>query len=235
MRSLLLFLFVAHAQIGCTQGADASGPYEYRKGSDDGIGKWYMGREISHTMHHAHSEWLDRPEREREERPAKMIARMKLEPGDVIADIGCGTGYHSIRMAQQVPEGRVYAVDIQAPMLDSVFARSMAQGLGNVEPTLGTITDPKLPVARIDKVLMVDVYHEFDHPYEMMQGIVAAMGPGALLYLVEFRGEDPTVPIKPLHKMSKEQAVKEMEAAGLEWESSWNGLPWQHFLVFRKP
>jgi len=235
MRTLIILFLIAHAQIGCGQGVELPGPYEYRKGSSDGIGKWYMGREISHTMHHAHSEWLDRPEREREERPAKMIARMKLEPGDVIADIGCGTGYHSIRMAQQVPEGRVYAVDIQAPMLDSVFARSMAQGLGNVEPTLGTLTDPKLPLTRIDKVLMADVYHEFDHPYEMMQGIVAAMKPGALLHLVEFRGEDATVPIKPLHKMSKEQAVKEMEAAGLVWESSWNGLPWQHFLVFRKP
>jgi ubiquinone/menaquinone biosynthesis C-methylase UbiE len=211
------------------------GPYEYGTDSRDGIGKWYMGREIAHTMHHAHAEWLDRPEREREERPAKMIARMKLEPGDVIADIGCGTGYHSIRMARSVPQGKVYAVDIQAPMLDSVFARSMAEGLENIDPVLGTTKDPRLPEAAIDKVLMVDVYHEFDHPYEMMQGIVAAMKPGALLFLVEFRGEDPMVPIKPLHKMSKEQAVKEMEAAGLEWESSWNGLPWQHFLVFRKP
>lgn len=211
------------------------GPYAYRTGSPDGIGKWYMGREIAHTMHHAHAEWLDRPEREREERPAKMIARMKLEPGDVIADIGCGTGYHSIRMARSVPQGKVYAVDIQAPMLDSVFARSMAEGLDNIDPVLGTTMDPRLPTAAIDKVLMVDVYHEFDHPFEMMQGIVAAMKPGALLFLVEFRGEDPMVPIKTLHKMSKEQAVKEMEAAGLEWESSWNGLPWQHFLVFRKP
>ena len=232
--TLLLVLLGLHP-IGHAQSVEEGGSYEYRAGSADGIGKWYLGREISHTMHHAHAEWLDRPEREREERPVKMIARMQLEPTDVVADIGCGTGYHSIRMARLVPEGRVYAVDIQPPMLDSVFARSMAQGLHNVEPTLGSITDPKLPSERIDKVLMVDVYHEFDHPYEMMSGIVAAMKPGALLFLVEFRGEDPMVPIKPLHKMSKEQAVKEMEAAGLEWASSWNGLPWQHFLVFRKP
>lgn len=235
MRQLLFVLLLVIQQVGCAQVAESSGPYEFRTGSRDGIGKWYMGREISLTMHHAHAEWFDRPEREREERPTKMIARMELASTDVIADIGCGTGYHTLRLAPSVPEGRVYAVDIQSPMLDSVFARSMAQGLDNVEPVLGTLTDPELPAGRIDKVLMVDVYHEFDHPHEMMQGIVSAMKPGASLYLVEFRGEDPMVPIKPLHKMSKEQAVKEMEAAGLEWVSSWNGLPWQHFLVFRKP
>jgi predicted methyltransferase len=120
-------------------------------------------------------------------------------------------------------------------MLDSVFVRSMVEGLENVDPVLGTTTDPGLPAASIDKVLLVDVYHEFDHPHEMMQGIVKAMKPGALLFLVEFRGEDARVPIKPLHKMTKAQAVKEMEAAGLVFESGWGGLPWQHFLVFRKP
>ena len=237
MRNVLwpLGVLVLMSSAPAQDGSGSAGPYELRKGSPDGIGKWYMGREIAHTMHHAHADWLDRPEREREERPAKMLERMKMQPTDVIADIGCGTGYHTLRMAPLVPEGKVYAVDIQAPMLDSVFARSLAAGLENVDPVLGTTTDPWLPKATLDKVLLVDVYHEFDHPHEMMQGIVAAMKPGALLYLVEFRGEDPMVPIKPLHKMSKEQAVKEMEAAGLAWESSWNGLPWQHFLVFRKP
>lgn len=235
-RELLLFGMMLLGNVGCSQVPGQEGvPYEYRTGSPDGIGKWYLGREIAHTMHHAHAEWLDRPEREREERPARMLGRMQPKPTDIIADIGCGTGYHTLRLAPLVPEGKVYAVDIQAPMLDSVFARSMAAGLENVDPVLGTTTDPRLPTSTVDKVLLVDVYHEFDHPYEMMQGIVAAMKPGALLYLVEFRGEDPMVPIKPLHKMTKEQAVKEMEAAGLVWESSWNGLPWQHFLVFRKP
>lgn len=220
----------------CAQAGDVGGsPYVYRRGDPDGIGKWYMGREIAHTMHHAHADWLDRPEREREERPTRMLERMNVRPTDVIADIGCGTGYHSIRLARAASQGKVYAVDIQAPMLDSVFVRSMAEDIDHVVPVLGTATDPRLPVLTIDKVLMVDVYHEFDHPYEMMRGILAAMKPGALLYLVEFRGEDPQVPIKPLHKMTKEQAVKEMEAAGLVWEASWNGLPWQHFLVFRKP
>lgn len=233
--SFVVVLLVIAAGCRAQPPAGTEGVYTYASGSPDGIGKWYMGREIAHTMHHVHAEWLDRPERERDERPAKMLARMRVAPTDVIADIGCGTGYHSIRLARLVPEGKVYAVDIQSPMLDSVFVRSRTEGLSHVEPVLGTTSDPRLPQAAIDKVLMVDVYHEFDHPQEMMRGIVAAMKPGAVLFLVEFRGEDPTVPIKPLHKMTKAQALKEMEAAGLVWESSWHGLPWQHFLVFRKP
>lgn len=234
MRYMTLLFVLSSPLLGCSQVQD-SGAYVYRSGNPDGIGKWYMGREIAHTMHHAHAEWLDRPEREREERPAKMMDRMKVAATDVIADIGCGTGYHSIRLARLVAKGKVYAVDIQASMLDSVFVRSMVEGLENVDPVLGTTIDPGLPAASIDKVLLVDVYHEFDHPHEMMQGIVKAMKPGALLFLVEFRGEDARVPIKPLHKMTKAQAVKEMEAAGLVFESGWGGLPWQHFLVFRKP
>lgn len=235
MRSKALLFLLCSPLLSCAQIVEGTGPYEYRSGSADGIGKWYLGREIAHTMHHAHAQWLDRPEREREERPTKMIERMQLRSSDVVADIGCGTGYHSIRMARELPQGRVYAVDIQAPMLDSVFARSMQAGLMNIEPVLGTLVDPGLPSNSLDKVLLVDVYHEFDHPHEMMQRLTAAMRPGALLYLVEFRGEDPEVPIKPLHKMSKAQAVMEMEAVGLELSSSWNGLPWQHFLVFKKP
>lgn len=209
--------------------------YEYRPGSPDGTGKWYMGREIAQTMHAAHAAWLDRPEREREERPARMLERMALQPGEVVADIGCGTGYHSLRMARQVPGGRVYGVDIQAAMLDSLFARSLAQGLDNVEPVLGTEQNASLPIGQVDKVLLVDVYHEFLYPKEMMASIVAAMRPGAQLYLVEFRGEDAQVPIKDEHRMTKAQCILELEAAGLQWERGWNGLPWQHFLVFRKP
>ncbi len=234
MRLLYLFL-CAVPLMSSAQTVDGTDPYDHRSGSADGIGKWYLGREIAHTMHHAHAEWLDRPEREREERPAKMIAHMALRPSDVVADIGCGTGYHSLRLAKELPEGRVYAVDIQLAMLDSVFSRSMSAGLMNIEPVLGANADPGLPANSVDKVLLVDVYHEFDHPKEMMQGVIEAMKPGALLFLVEFRGEDAMVPIKQIHKMSKAQARREMEALGLVWSSSWNGLPWQHFLVFRKP
>lgn len=209
--------------------------YEHKAGALGGIGKWYMGREIAHTMCAAHAEWLDRPEREREERPLRMVERMGITATDRIADIGCGTGYHTLLMARQVSSGTVYAVDIQAAMLDSVFVRSQRAGLNNVDVVLGSTTDARLPAERLDKVLLVDVYHEFDHPVEMMASIVRAMKPGALLFLVEFKLEDPWIPIKDVHRMSKVQCLREMAAAGLVWEHSWNGLPWQHFLVFRKP
>lgn len=209
--------------------------YEHKAGAVGGIGKWYMGREIAHTMCAAHAEWLDRPEREREERPLRMVERMGITATDRIADIGCGTGYHTLLMARQASAGTVYAVDIQAAMLDSVFVRSQRAGLNNVDVVLGSTTDTRLPAARLDKVLLVDVYHEFDHPVEMMASIVRAMKPGALLFLVEFKLEDPWIPIKDVHRMSKDQCLREMAAAGLVWEHSWNGLPWQHFLVFRKP
>ncbi|MEZ4756521.1 MAG: class I SAM-dependent methyltransferase [Flavobacteriales bacterium] len=209
--------------------------YVLRPGDPAGIGKWYMGREIAHTMCAAHAEWLDRPEREREERPLRMLERMRIAPTDHIADIGCGTGYHTLLMARQANAGKVYAVDIQAAMLDSVFVRSQRAGMNNVDVVLGITTDARLPLERLDKVLLVDVYHEFDHPVEMMGSIVRAMKPGALLFLVEFKLEDPWIPIKDVHRMSKDQCLREMAAAGLVWEHSWNGLPWQHFLVFRKP
>jgi len=209
--------------------------YEWRPGDPAGIGKWYMGREIAHTMCAAHADWLDRPEREREERPLRMLDRMAIVPSDRVADIGCGTGYHSLLMAGRAAAGTVHAVDIQPAMLDSVFVRSMRAGFTNVDVVLCTATDVRLPEGRVDKVLLVDVYHEFDHPAEMMASIVRAMRPGSLLFLVEFRREDPWIPIKDVHRMTKEQCVREMAAAGLEWERSWNGLPWQHFLVFRKP
>lgn len=208
--------------------------YEQRPGDPDGIGKWYMGREIAHTMCTAHAGWLDRPEREWEEQPRRMVQRMGIAPTDIVADIGCGTGHHTLLMAEYATKGKVYAVDIQPGMLDSVFTRSMALGLDNVEVMLGTEQDPRLAKDRLDKVLMVDVYHEFAFPREMMTAIVASMRPGARLFLVEFRGEDDRVPIKALHRMHRAQAVREMEAAGLEFDRSWNGLPWQHFLVFRK-
>jgi len=183
----------------------------------------------------AYAGWLDRPEREREEQPARMVARMGIRATDIIADVGCGTGLHTLLMAQKASAGKVYAVDIQPAMLDSVFVRSLALGLKNIEEVLGREDDPDLPAGRLDKVLMVDVYHEFAFPVEMMAAIVKAMRPGALLYLVEFRGEDDGIPIKALHRMHKAQAKREMKACGLVFEEAWDGLPWQHFLVFRKP
>jgi len=229
MRSRVLMVMMV-ASVSCAAQTD----YELRPGSPDGIGKWYMGREIAHTMCAAHAGWLDRPEREREEQPARMVGRMEIVSTDVIADIGCGTGHHTLLMAARATQGKVYAVDIQWAMLDSVFTRSLAAGLDNVEVMLGTEQDPRLPEGRLDKVLMVDVYHEFAFPQEMMSAIVAAMRPGAMLFLVEFRGEDDRVPIKAIHRMRRAQAVEEMTAAGLVLDRAWKGLPWQHFLVFRK-
>lgn len=211
--------------------------YEFRANHDpNGIGKFYLGREIAHVMGHQAADWLERPEREAEEHVGKMIAELGLKPGDVVADIGCGTGYHVRRMAPRVlPGGRVYGVDIQPEMLVLLTNGLTKVGVTNVVPVLGTVMDPKLPPSSVDLVLMVDVYHEFDHPREMMQAVARALKPGGRVVLVEFRAEDPAVPIKRVHKMSEAQAKREMAAVPLEWVETIGVLPWQHILVFRKP
>jgi len=210
--------------------------YEFRDASRDGIGKFYMGREISHVMGHLGAGWLERPSREREERTDLLIEGLGLEPGDTAADIGAGTGYFTLPMARQVgPEGRVLAVDIQPEMLGIIADRVAAEDLNNVEMILASEADPRLPAGSVDLVLMVDAYHEFSYPREVMEGIVAGLKPGGQVVLIEYRGEDPTVPIKTLHKMTAEQAIAEMAAVGLEWEANRDFLPQQHFLVFRKP
>src|SRR6266850_181878 len=210
--------------------------YEFRKDHDrDGIGKFYMRREIAQVMGHQAADWLERPEREKEERPDLAITALKLKPGEVAADIGAGTGYYTRRMAQLVGDGgAVYAVDIQQEMLDLLTNKMAELKIRNVKPILGTITDPKLPLASVDLALLVDVYHEFDHPYEMIDAICRSLKPGGRLVFVEFRGEDPDVPIKPVHKMTQAQIRKEMAAQPLEWYESIETLPWQHVFVFKK-
>src|SRR3954465_4424374 len=146
--------------------AEKPGAYETRPASSDGIGKFYMGREIAQVMGHLAADWLERPDREREEQPQRVIDLMPLKANDVVADIGAGTGYFSFRIAQRVPEGKVLAVDIQPEMLDMLRRRAAARGITNVEPVLGKIDDPNLPPNEVDVVLMVDAYHEFDHPRE---------------------------------------------------------------------
>ena len=209
--------------------------YEQRTPTRDGIGKIYMGREIAHVMGHLAAGWLERPEREQQEHPQKVIDGMDLEDDDVVADIGVGTGYFAFRIAERVPRGKVLGVDIQPEMLDLLRRGAEARGVKNVEGVLGTIDDPKLPEGQVDAALMVDAYHEFDHPYEMMTGIYKALKPGGRVVLVEYKAEDPNVPIKPLHKMSEAQAKKEMAAVGLEHVETVGGLPWQHLMIFRKP
>ncbi len=209
--------------------------YETKPASRDGIGKFYMGREIAHFMSHRGADWLERPEREAEEKPQLLVDQMELRPTDVVADIGAGTGYFTFRLAAEVPQGRVLAVDIQQEMLDLLIANAKQRGIANVEPVLGATADPKLPAGGVDAVLMVDAYHEFDHPREMMAAVVASLKPGGRVILVEYRGEDPAVQIKPLHKMTEAQAVVEMGAAGLDHVETKRVLPQQHLMIFRKP
>jgi ubiquinone/menaquinone biosynthesis C-methylase UbiE len=210
--------------------------YETRTPHDpDGIGKFYMGREIAQVMGHQGADWLERPERQEEERPDLTIPALKLKPGDAVADIGAGTGYYTRRLAQAVgTNGIVYAVDIQQEMLDVLTNKMAALNIRNVKPILGTITDPKLPPASIDLALLVDVYHEFDHPWEMIDAICTALKPGGRIAFVEFRAEDPKVPIKPVHKMAETQVKKEMAVQPLKWVETDESLPWQHILVFHK-
>lgn len=212
-----------------------SSPYTQQSPSQDGIGKIYLGREISQVMGHRGAGWLERSEREREERPAILIRAMRLQPGHIVADIGAGSGYFTFRISPVVADGRVLAVDIQPEMLRLIRKRAEKLEVKNVEGVLGTIQDPHLPPGTVDAVLMVDAYHEFSHPHEMMQGIMRGLKPGGRVFLVEYRGEDPEVPIKPLHKMTEAQARREMEAVGLEWVETLDALPRQHILVFRKP
>jgi len=228
---------IAVVLLFCRFIAAADPRYESRAEHDpDGIGKFYLGREIAHVMGHQGADWLERPERTEEERPDKMIQLLGLKPGDIVADIGAGTGYISWRMAQNVaPNGKVYGVDIQQEMLDLLGANMKQRGITNVVPLLGSETDPKLPPNSVDLVVMVDVYHEFSEPYEMMQNIVKALKPGGRVAFVEYRAEDPLVPIKRAHKMSEAQVKKEAAEAGLVWEKTISVLPRQHLIFVRKP
>ncbi|MEQ8860484.1 MAG: class I SAM-dependent methyltransferase [Pseudomonadales bacterium] len=209
--------------------------YEQRAPSRDGTGKVYLGREISQVMGHLGAGWLERSSREREERTDLFVARLPLDPDNVVADIGAGTGYFAFPIAARVPEGRVLAVDIQPEMLTIVDQRRRERGVDNVEPVLGTVTDPNLPDAGVDLIYIVDAYHEFSHPREMGAAMYRALVPGGTLVLVEYRGEDRTVPIKPLHKMTERQARRELAAAGFVWQRTDDYLPQQHVLVFEKP
>ncbi len=208
--------------------------YTVGPASRDGTGVVYLGREISQVMGHRGAAWLERSERAETERPGEVVDSLGLEPDAVVADIGAGTGYFTFRLAERVPEGTVYAVDIQPEMLGIVEARAAGEGRENVVPVQGTVSNPNLPADAVDVVLIVDAYHEFSHPREMMQGIVRGLRPGGRVVLVEYRGEDPSVPIKPLHKMTEAQARRELEAVGLRHVETKDFLPRQHFLVFEK-
>ena len=211
--------------------------YETRELHDsNGIGKFFMGREIAHVMGHQAADWLERPEREQEERTDKMVAALGLKPGMAVADIGCGTGYLAERVVPRIaPGGVVYGVDIQQEMLDLLVKKMKSKGIENVKPVLGEEADPKLDWASCDMMVMVDVYHEFEFPYEMMRKMIFGLKKGGQIVFVEFRGEDPNVPIKLVHKMSEAQVKREMAVhPELEWVETKKELPQQHMIFFRK-
>lgn len=210
-------------------------PYTTGPASADGIGKFFHGREIAQVMGHPAIGWLEREEREREEAPSRALAALELPPDAVLADIGAGSGYYSFRISPRLPHGKVVAVDIQPEML--VFLKKKAADLGvtNVEPHLGRIDGLDLPAASLDAALMVDAYHEFSHPAEMLASLFQSLKPGGKIFLLEYRGEDPQVPIKELHKMTEAQARLEFEGAGFRFVENRRPLPWQHFMVFERP
>ena len=215
--------------------ASAQDRYQYHDGDMDGIGKWYMGREIAYVMSHYGISWLERPEREKEERVTLLLKNMDLKPGMVVADIGAGSGYHTVRMAKLVGEGKIYAVDVEPEMIAYLDKRIKTEGFTNIKTVLGKEQSVGLPPASVDIMLLVDVYHELSYPYEIARSMLEALKPGGTLYLIEYRAEDNKVPIKAVHKMTQKQAVKELKAAGFNFVKNIGNLPWQHCLVFKKP
>ncbi|WP_080058159.1 class I SAM-dependent methyltransferase [Spirosoma aerolatum] len=222
----------AQQQTTTTRQADTTSVYQFRTPSRDGIGKVYQGREIAQVMGHLGAAWLERPEREQEERTDLLLKSLELKPTDVVADIGAGTGFFTFQMAPKLPNGKVIAVDIQPEMIAYLNQGKDKRKLTNVEPVLGTESDPKLKPSSIDLAILIDAYHEFSFPREMISHIATALKPGGRLVLVEYRAEDPAVPIKELHKLSIAQATKEMKAAGLRLLKSDDRLPQQHIMFF---
>lgn len=232
---LILMSFVMISLYSCGLQVESSkNLYTYKIDDPNGIGKWYMGREIAFVMGFEGMQWLERPEREAEENVNNLLKNMNIQPGDTLADIGAGSGYHVFKISPILKNGLIYAVDIQAEMLEEIQSRIDTQNSNNTAIVLGTERSVNLPENSVDKVLMVDVYHEFNYPYEMMQSIKKALRSNGKIYLVEYRGEDPRVPIKKIHKMTQKQAVKEMEAAGFKLLRNFENLPWQHCMVFVK-
>ena len=232
---LLVSIAVAFVATASAIAESPPSRYEQTPPTTDGIGKRYMGREIARIMGWQGAEWLERAEREQEERTDLMLPELRLEPAMSVADIGAGTGYIARRMAKLVgPRGNVYAVDVQPEMIRMLAAMVKRENLPNIKPVLGAVADVRLAPDSIDLAIMVDVYHELERPYEVMASIVRALKAGGRLVFVEYKAEDPSIPIKPLHKMSVEQVKREAAAHSLEFERVDGKLPWQHIIVFRK-
>ena len=231
--TLLACLLAASAALA--QPAAVAERYRLFPASADGIGKRYMGREISAVMGWQGAAWLEREERDREERTDLLLAALALKPGMVVADIGAGTGYLSRRMAPAVmPGGKVWAVDVQPEMISLLQADLKRRGLTQVEARLGAEDGVRLPAGSVDLMVMVDVYHELAFPYEVLASVIKSLKTGGRIAFVEYKAEDPRVPIKPLHKMSEAQIKREAGVFVLDWERTVGTLPWQHLVVFRK-
>ena len=197
---------------------------------------FYMGRRVADVMSYQGADWLIRATREQEEHPEQMLDALKIPKGATVADVGAGVGYTSLRLARRVGrEGVVYATDLQPEMLKMLASYAKEDGVENVKPVLCTATDPKLPAGKIDLILMVDVYHECSDPVATLKGLRTALKPGGRLVLVEFRAEDPDVPIKPEHKMTLKQVRRELEPYGFTFKESLEFLPWQHVIIFERP
>ena len=193
------------------------------------------GRRIAPVMGVSGADWLDRHERETEEQPDKAIAELNLKPGMFVGDVGAGTGFYSLRIAKLVaPGGAVYANDIQPAMLERLSANASAQHVDNIVTILGTESDPKLPTAKLDVVILVDVYHEFSRPQRMLDRIRDSLKSDGRLVLLEYRKEDPSVPIRPEHKMSVQEVKAEVTPEGYRFEKVVDTMPWQHIIFFRK-
>ena len=230
MKKLIVLLLIVPV-FSFSQITNYNYEYTFKKGDINGIGKWYMGREIANVMGFQGIGWLERSNREKEENVSNLIENMKIESNDKIADIGAGSGYHVFRMAPLAKNGVVYAVDIQSEMLEAI---NIKIELNNIKTILGNEKSIQLPKNSVDKILMVDVYHEFNFPKEMIRSIKNALKPDGELFLIEYRGEDPRVPVKKIHKMSEKQAQKEMEANGFTLRENIRNLPWQHCMIFIK-
>lgn len=195
----------------------------------------YMGRQIAQTMHWQGAAWLTREEREKEEDTKTLIKALDIRPGQTVCDLGAGNGFYTLQIAKLVgDQGKVIAQEVQPEMLQFLKQRAEKAGAKNVDYLLGTYTDPKLPPNSCDLILLVDVYHEMSNPVEMLAGIRRALKPTGRLALVEFRAEDPDVPIKPLHKMSKAQILKELPPNGFKPVGEFDDLPWQHLMFFQR-
>ena len=237
MKYFSIFIFLICGQLTSNQlyaQEENYSKYTFKRGDFNGIGKWYMGREIAYVMGYQGINWLERSEREEEEDITTLINNMKIRPNDAIADIGAGSGYHVFKMAPLAKNGLVYAVDIQPEMLKVIQLKKRSNRVANVKTVLGSEKSINLPKSSLDKILLVDVYHEFSYPVEMIESIKNALKPNGLLFLIEYRGEDSTVPIKNIHKMTEKQSVAEMRAAGFELKENIGNLPWQHCMIFVK-